>query len=104
MHTVPCGDSSGIWTRDIAVTGQRFNQAKLWNHFGGCNRIWTYDPRIKSPLLWPTELYIHMEHQEGLEPSTYRLQGDCTTFVLLVHNKNQVYPLTSWIYLAIIAY
>jgi len=24
--------------------------------------------------------------------------------VLLVHNKNQVYPLTSWIYLAIIAY
>ena len=36
---------------------------------GTPDRIRTYDPRIRSPLLYPTELLAHMERVMGIEPT-----------------------------------
>ena len=60
-------------TRTYAVLGSKPSALPTWrrpNNFGAPGRIRTPGTRIRSPLLYPTELQVHiLERVKGIEPS-----------------------------------
>ena len=57
---------------------------------GPSREIRTPDPLVPNQMRYQTALYsvFILVPDEGFEPSTYRLQGGCTTPVLIRQNLN----------------
>jgi hypothetical protein len=66
------------YVRVTVVSVDRFTIATIKN-FGAPEGIRTPGPRLRRPLLYPTELQAHMVGETGLEPATPCSQGRCAT-------------------------
>ena len=62
-HINKFGIPSWTRTKTNGFGDRRANQLQLriYNNIGVPNRIWTYDQWIKSPMLYPAELWVHIK-------------------------------------------